>query len=474
MSKIDENGLILKPHQILPAEFMRNHFGLILFHNVGSGKTLTSLNAMIQFRNPIIVIGTKSSKKAFIDEIAKIKLKRNIELYTFTKIYEILPKNPDFLVGKSVIVDEAHNLRNITSNNRRLWKALMASYKVLLLTATPFSNHMVDIAVLVNIVHKSRILPILKHKFDNMYGDVFSGKIKNGKQLEDILRNTISYYKTSGADYPTFEIHYKYVNMTPEQIRLYKKYIRKIIYLKTGERDYTDVGSDKWIEKWNEIGTKYELIESIRENSFFAAVRQISIAVNSDYSAPKISMVYKQLMKGKFPAVIFSNFIRNGIVSISRLLTLANIPHRIISGVTSSRNINKYVNEYNNGTIDVLLLSSAGAASLDLKKTRQIHIMDPFWNDALIHQVFGRGIRYKSHANLSKAERHVDIYRWISIFPRKQYPHFKGLSADEYLTRMSMKKLQMYSMYFKIIRNASIEHNKSSWLNKKPKRNTMY
>lgn len=456
--------IILKPHQILPIKFIQKNFGLIIFHNVGSGKTLTSLFAMNQFNNSIIVIGTKSSKKAFNDEISKIKLKRDIQLYTFTKIYEILENDSSFLIDKSVIVDEAHYLRNITRHNRILWNALMNSYKVLLLTATPFSNHMVDIAVLVNIVHRSRVLPIRKKQFDKIYGDVFSSKLKNIDQLQAILLNTISYYKTSGSDYPTFKIHHKYVNMTSQQIKLYKKYIRKIIYLKNGQRDYTDVGMDKWIEKWNEKGTKYELIESIRENSFFAAVRQISNAINSDYSSPKISMVYNQLVKGKFPAIVFSNFITNGIMPISRRLTLENIPHEIISGKTSSVNINKYVNQYNQGQIKVLLLSAAGAASLDLKETRQIHIMDPFWNDALIHQVYGRGIRYKSHINLPKSERIVNIYRWISIFPRDKYPQFKGLSADEYLTRMSVKKLQMYSMYFKIIYNASIEHNKSKWL----------
>ena len=59
--------------------------------------------------------------------------------------------------------------------------------------------------------------------------------------------------------------------------------------------------------------------------------------------------------------------------------------------------MNYIVNNYNEGKYKVLLLSSAGSESLDLKNTRQIHIMEPYWNEGKIIQVIGRAIRYKSH-----------------------------------------------------------------------------
>ena len=31
----------LNPHQVIPVQYIRNNYGLILFHSPGSGKTLT-------------------------------------------------------------------------------------------------------------------------------------------------------------------------------------------------------------------------------------------------------------------------------------------------------------------------------------------------------------------------------------------------------------------------------------------------
>jgi hypothetical protein len=103
----------------------------------------------------------------------------------------------------------------------------------------------------------------------------------------------------------------------------------------------------------------------------------------------------------------------------------------------------------------VLLISSAGSESLDLKNTRQIHIMEPFWHESKIYQVIGRAIRFKSHETLPKKDRHVDVYRWISIFPKQ----IKNPSADQYLVNISIKKQKLWDKYQQIIVGASIENN---------------
>ncbi|AEJ34784.1 helicase conserved C-terminal domain (PFAM) [Acanthamoeba polyphaga mimivirus] len=113
------------------------------------------------------------------------------------------------------------------------------------------------------------------------------------------------------------------------------------------------------------------------------------------------------------------------------------------------------VNNYNNGLFKVLLISSAGSESLDLKNTRQVHIMEPHWNESKIIQVIGRSIRYGSHISLPQNERKVDIYRWISIFPNQ----YRNISADEYLTTLSQRKMELWNKYNQIVIDASIENN---------------
>ena len=52
--------ITLNPHQVIPVQYIRNNYGLILFHSPGSGKTLTSLSMALQFpSHNIIVITTK-------------------------------------------------------------------------------------------------------------------------------------------------------------------------------------------------------------------------------------------------------------------------------------------------------------------------------------------------------------------------------------------------------------------------------
>ncbi len=76
--------------------------------------------------------------------------------------------------------------------------------------------------------------------------------------------------------------------------------------------------------------------------------------------------------------------------------------------------------------IKVLLITEAGAEGITLKNVRQLHIMEPYWNEVLIRQVIGRAKRMYSHVALPEAERDVTVYRYESTFTDAQ---------KEYITR---------------------------------------
>jgi hypothetical protein len=65
--------------------------------------------------------------------------------------------------------------------------------------------------------------------------------------------------------------------------------------------------------------------------------------------------------------------------------------------------------------IKIIFFSSAGAEGISMYHIRQVHILEPFWNEARIEQVTGRAIRYCSHKYLPMDEREVDVYRYRSI-----------------------------------------------------------
>jgi len=438
-----KSNIQLKQHQLLPINFMKNNRGLILFNSTGSGKTLTSLFAMYQFDKDIIVIGPKSSKKAFMDNIEKAKLNPSrLTFYSYKKIKNIMTTNHNIFQNKSVIVDEAHNLRSETTDNLVLISALSLAFKILLLTATPVVNYMNDLAVLVNIVKNKDVLPTDKQLFNNMYYDTNNFTITNENILRDKLSNCISYYKQKDDEnYPNYTTKEIEIEMDAEQLKEYAYYVKKIIFK-----------NDKSMD--NPFDIDFSTLDTKKRNFFLSATRQLSNTVNDSVS-PKIKAVYSKIKKGPYPIVVYSNFLKNGIYSLALLLEKDNITYKSITGGTSDDKINMVVNNYNIGKYDVLLISSAGSESLDLKNTRSIHIMEPHWNLSKIDQVIGRAIRYKSHNDLPKKDRNVIIYRWISIFPKNMI----NQSADQYLIELSKKKYDIFNRFIEIIKKVSIERN---------------
>lgn len=69
----------------------------------------------------------------------------------------------------------------------------------------------------------------------------------------------------------------------------------------------------------------------------------------------------------------------------------------------------------NGKKVKIMMVSPAGAEGLSLQNVRQVHIMEPYWHEVRISQMIGRAVRYCSHKNLPRSERHVDVYRYKSI-----------------------------------------------------------
>lgn len=438
--------IILHDHQIIPIKFMRHQRGLILYHSTGSGKTLTALYAVYQLKYDIIIIGNKSSKKTFTDNVHKAGMDPlRFTFYTYTKIKKILEDKITIFKNVAVIVDEAHNLRNENMYNIYLTSALQLAPKIILLTATPVVNYLNDLSVLVNIVRAEDVLPTERALFDQMYYDEEKMMIINKKILFEKIINTISYYKMENdINYPRSVTHYQEVDMNHEQIYEYIHYVKKVIYEDKNIVNDADI-----------LNIDYGLLPSRKRNFFLNVTRQLSNTIKGSTISPKIQEILIKIKEGPYPVIVYSNFLENGVYAIAILLEKEKISYQTITGYTTNDKLELVVNNYNTGHYKVLLLSSAGSESLDLKKTRQIHIMEPHWNQSKINQVIGRSIRYKSHDELPIEERYVDIYRWISIFPK----HIKNLSADQYLMQISRKKENLWNEYQEIIIDASIENN---------------
>lgn len=424
-------------YQLNCVNWIKNNNGLILYHSMGSGKTITSLAMMYQFPYDIIIISTKASRKNFQDDIKKMGLDtKRIQIITYQgAINSIINKQLSF-ESNSVIVDEAHHLRSGTKLQTMLIAELQRAKKVVLLTGTVFYNSLTDLSMLVNIVKKDEVLPETNKEFKFFYYDETYELPTNVDSLKDRLKGTISYYKKpiDKLHYPTYTTEYIKVDMSNAQITEYRHYLRKILSLDNIQHiDYT-------------------VLDKRKVNNFLTVTRQLSNTIDNSPDSPKILELFKFIQSHPKPCVVYSNFIDNGVLPLSVHLTLKKISYAIYYGEQTEEKRNKIIDNYNKGLIDVLLITSAGSESLDLKNTRAIHIMEPHWNESKINQIIGRAIRYDSHISLPESERNVLIVKWISVFGYK-IPYE---TADEHLISMSISKDKMFQQFDEIIKEVSI------------------
>ena len=70
--------------------------------------------------------------------------------------------------------------------------------------------------------------------------------------------------------------------------------------------------------------------------------------------------------------------------------------------------------------IKVLMITSAGAEGINLRNTRYVHVMEPYWHPVRIEQVIGRARRICSHNKLPLELQTVKVFIYISVFTETQ------------------------------------------------------
>ena len=177
-----------------------------------------------------------------------------------------------------------------------------------------------------------------------------------------------------------------------------------------------------------------------------------------DKLSPKMKMILENIQKSHGLIFVYSNFrTLEGVELFSKVLDFNGYSrygvnddkpkYGIYSGIEEEKDKKEMLKIFTSPQnkhgkfIKILMATSAGAEGLDLKNIRQIHIMEPYWNQMRIEQVIGRGVRRNSHIELPPNERNVEIFRYFSIFSKvNSIITSDKLSTDEYIEQISLKK----------------------------------
>jgi SNF2 family DNA or RNA helicase len=451
------SNLELKPHQIKVTKFMRdtNQKGILLLHKVGSGKTITSLITAkcILSKYPkikVVILTPSSVVKQFGSELKRLNLSPEMEsrfdIYSHQMWLDRFEAKMVNAKNTVLIVDEAHKFKSEYKHNGNvvtgkyvnlLNKAALQSFKIILLTATPVENDIKEI--------RNYLAMIDNKSLQEYYKDV-KGQFEKIKDIDvltkdytHLLKCKISYHKNTSPSYPMKIEKNVRITMTKPYYKLYKQ-VETLLF------------EDDDVKRI--FQNDFDKIPDI--NKFYSGIRR---SVNKiKVMSPKLRWVVNKVVTNPNTKIlIYSSWLEFGVNVLMKQFNNLNIKYKTIQGDVSQDERGRIVKEFNEHQFSILLITSAGAEGLDLKGTRHVILLEPFWHQSRIDQVVGRAIRYRSHIDLPLNDRNVTVYNLMLVKPNDTGPNEKE-SADEIMFKMSKQKCSIIDQFYDQIKMASIEN----------------
>jgi superfamily II DNA or RNA helicase len=418
---------------------MENHDGLLVIHGTGCGKTLTAIATSQCYLDKypdrgVVFVGPASLTSNFKKEMKAYGVENTdqYEFYSYDKfMLEEKAGRPISLVGKFLIVDEAHNLRNPEGKkSKAVVRAAIEADKRLLLTATPFVNTMTDFIPLINMIY-GKMMVGTRTEYYEKKADEFLGATLNDENITTfryLLQDKVDMVDCRNPkDFPKRIDHYMDVPMTDEY---YQRYSRLML----GENLFDILFSDP--------------------DAFYNGYRRAVNRAGPQYYSMKLEAAIPILKQGR--SLIYTNWIDFGIRPITDALKTLDVTYRIFSGDVPKEDRQGIIDDFNDGQFDVLIITKAGGEGIDLKEVKSVIVLDPTWNDAGLQQAVGRAIRYKSHANLPAAQRKVDVY-FMVLTPPTNIPLGEATpSGDGLLYDIIEKKNTDFKVLVDLLKELSI------------------
>jgi len=461
--------IILQEHQQRVADRLGGSDNrLLVYHGLGTGKSLASILAAEQAGDDYGIIAPASLRQNFEKEIDKFTTGSDPEVMSYTGMGmgKKFKKQPNTL-----IIDEAHRLRNPEGQAvKNIAAQAAAAKRLLLLTGSPIVNSPTDLASTIGLLHNK---PMTPEAFSDKFIDyrkvnpgliakmrgIGSGEqafVKNEKELRDLLRGKVDYQPSKTPEGVNVNEETIDVPLSSEQERI-QNAIKKQIPL-------------KFLWKLNkEFPLSRSEVQKL--NAFLTGLRQVSLSTQSFRAdkdplkafeqSGKLNEAMKRLKEqltsdDRKKAIIYSNFVQSGLDPYAAALAKEKIPHAYFHGGVSEKERKKAVDEYNAGKLRALLIGPAGAEGLSTKGTSLIQLLDPYWNETRSNQAQGRGLRFDSHVGLPEELKDVKVQRYISKAQepsrwRKLLGAQRFRTGDEILQSLAASKEELNNKFKRIL-----------------------
>ena len=310
--------------------------------------------------------------------------------------YGVLTNEIDSLAAKewnSVILDEAHNIKNKDTKMSKAAMQLKGNFR-LLLTGTPLQNHLGEIWNLFQFANPGLLgtFAQFNEKFIQpieKYGDKEKQRLLKKLISPFILRRT----KTDVLDELPVKTEITLrIELTKEERALYENLRMKILNsLKDGSVSAIQAMAD---------------LTKLRLAACHPALITPALDIPSSKSETLIRLIEK-LMKNNHRALVFSQFTSH-LALVREELSKAGIDYLYMDGNVSSEERSRLVKKFQTEDQPLFLISlKAGGTGLNLTAADFVIHLDPWWNPAVEDQASDRVHRMGQ-------TRPVTIYRLIA------------------------------------------------------------
>lgn len=431
-NRIGNNGDIypLQPHQRLLSQYINPrtpYESILVVHAVGTGKTLTGI-AIAREHLPLVPQKIRHiifvTKNESIYENIKLEMTEDPKLYEYTTFNKL--KSIKNLSNCLIIIDEAHNVtENKTYDQLMLIKSKSVNLKIVLLTATPVTDTVYEIFNLCNILTEKPLFSdqrreIQKQELVKSERVTEKGMIK----LRNALKGKVSFLNQDNQYFPRVllqgrmdpHIHIKVVEcpMSGIQEEFYNKY------------DKDELEEDGGVPLYSLTSYASNIVFPKGELNIISKSKQIFDSSRLGQYSSKLLKILENINNYNGKHFVYSVYINSGVEAVADMLRRNKISFTVISSEDSVKTRLKKIKKFNlpenndGSIVKVILGSVVLAEGFSFKNTKNVHILEPFWNMSRLDQVIGRAVRYRSHEMLPKEQRIVRVFKYCSTIKEKE------------------------------------------------------
>lgn len=419
---------VLKPYQVLGVQWLQDLYnlrlGALLADDMGLGKTLQTLCFLDDLRakdelGQVLIVVPSSLIFNWQDEVKKFTPELPLTVFTskdqdrlgrafankeqvvVITTYGLLMEHEQFLCQykwKTIIFDEAQNLKNITTKRTSAARSLTAQFKICL-TGTPMENHYGEFYSLIDL-----LVPGSLGEISDFRKQFVNSELITREQMDDLK-----------------------LKIKPLLLRRTKKEILSQL----PEKQETKVSiafEDRQKEIYRDIALSYN--QRVQETMAVQGEASVQLQmltallrlrqacsdpaalpnVKYDRTPPKLETLFdsiQEIVESGESALVFTQFLQT-LEHTAKLLRDSGITVFVLHGGVPTKQRQKILSDFNEtkgGAVLVMTLKTGGVG-LNLTKASYVFHLEPWWNPSVENQATDRAHRLGQ----SKA---VQVFRYI-------------------------------------------------------------